>query len=269
MSRFGQMTEAEKKAEEMRLKDAEMLQQRKKKFDAARFAHIENTNKVHGQPKPQPVPEPEQQTLRKESDAAKQEETKKKKKGWKIFRKKNKDSPTELVKESTYPVSTPKEDPPIAARSVKPENIPVEVAPNWAGVDKQNQRPQPNVGHSSDANFPRPATEAAIPKHAPTKNPAVPPELTRTTKPTFETVGYGTQGRKPKSNISSTIAAFQGDFKPVKAKPRNMTKTNVASSTSETIDAHGNITRTITKKITEPNGKTRTETEVVEIPAKR
>lgn len=257
MSRFGQpMTEAEKKAEEMRLKDAAILERRKKKFDAARFAHIENNNKVHGQPKPQAAAE--QPDWKKESEK-KKEETKKK--GWKIFKKKDKDSPTELVKESTDPMT---DAPPIAARSEKPDNIPVEMAPNWAGVDQQNQKPQPNYGHSSDVNFPRPPTAAEIPKHAP-KNPVKPRDPK---KPMYESAGYGTQSRKPTGGLSSTIAAFQGGFKPVTGKPRQMKKQVVSSSSSETMDARGNITRTITKTIIEPNGKKRTETEVVKIPAK-
>jgi len=259
MGGFEQKTEAEKKAEQMRLKDAEILQRRKKKFDAARFEHIEKTNEVFGQPKPQ--------ASRKEHDwrgesVAKKEEAKKK--GWKIFRKKDKGSDNELLKESD-PMLKPKDPPPIASRSVKPENIPVEMAPNWAGVDKQNQRAHPNVGNSSDVNFPRAPTAAKISKHIPEK-PVVPDDPN---KQMYETVGYGTSGKKPNANISSTIAAFQAGFKPKTGKPRQMKKARVVSSSSETMDARGNITRTITKKITEPDGKTRTETEVIEIPAKR
>jgi len=262
MSRFGEMTEAEKKAEKMRLKDVAMLERRKKKFDASRFAHIEKTNKVHGETKPLPAA-PEQPNISEESDRKREEA---KKKGWRIFKKKNKDSDNELLKESTNPMLEVKPLPPIAARNVKPENIPVEIAPNWAGVDQQNQPAHPNVGHSSDVSFPRPPSAAKIPKHAP-KNPVVP---TDPNKPMYETGGYGTQDRKqPDANISSTIAAFQKGFKPITGKPRQMKKEKVSSSSSETMDKRGNITRTITKKITDPNGKTRTETEVIEIPAKR
>jgi len=257
MSSIGHMTEAEKKAEELRLKDAEILQRRKEKFDAARFAHIEKTNMIQGQPNPQPASE--QLNWRNETDA-KIEETKKR--GWRIFKKKTRDSATELLKESTNPLPVPKNHPPIAARSIKPENIPVEMSPNWAGVDQQNQRPQPNVGHSSNANFPRPLSAVKMLTHQP-QNPIVPPDPN---KPMYETVGYG--GRKPDTNISSTIAAFQAGLKPLTGKPRQMKKQNVVSCTSETMDSWGNITRTITRKITEPNGKTRSETEVIEIPAK-
>ena len=260
MSRFGGMTEAEKKAEEMRLKDAEFLQRRKKKFDAARFEHIEKTNKVHGQPKAHPSPE--QPDWRSESDAKKEDE---KKRGWRIFKKKNKNSATELLKESTVTLPKPKDLPPIAAKSEMPEHVPVEIAPNWAGVDQQNQRPHPNLGHSSDACFPRPPTAAKLPTHVP-KEPRKPDDPK---KPMYETVGYGASCRKPASNISNTIAAFQGGFKPKTGKPRQMKKQSVTSSSSDTMDSRGNITRTITKKITEPDGKIRTETEIIEIPAKR
>jgi len=260
MSRFGQMTEAEKKAEEMRLKDAEMLERRKKKFDAARFSHIENTNKVHGQPKPQASQE--QPNWRSESDAKKEES---KKKGWKIFKKKDKNSTNEVLNQSPNTMMTLKDPPPIAAKSVKPDDVPVEMSPDWAGVDQQNQRAHPNHGHSSDASFPRLPSAAKIPTHKP-QNPRPP---TDPKKPMYETAGYGTSGRKKDANISSTIAAFQAGFKPITGKPRQMKKENVVSSSSESMDARGNITRTITKKITDPNGKTRTETEIIEIPTKR
>jgi len=260
MSRFGEMTEAEKKAEEMRLRDAEMLQRRKKKFDAARFAHIESTNMVHGQPKSQP--RPEQSDWRSESDAKKDEE---KKKGWRIFKKKNKNSATELLKESTDTLPKPNDPPPIAAKAEMPEFVPVEIAPNWAGVDHQNQRPHPNLGHSSDVNFPRPPAASNLQTHVPKE----PRKADDPNKRMYETSGYGASGRKAGTNISSTIAAFQGGFKPLTGKPRQMKKESVTSSSSETMDSRGNITRTITKKIIQPGGKIRTETEIIEIPAKR
>lgn len=260
MGGLGEMTEAEKKAEQMRLKDAEILQRRKKRFDAARFAHIENANKIHGQPKQHP--RPEQPDWRSERDAKKEDE---KKKGWRIFKKKTKNSETELLKESADTFPKPKAPPPIAAKSEISELIPVEIAPNWAGVDQQNQRPHPNLGHSSDTNFPRAPTAAKLPMH-------VPKELRKRddpNKPLYETAGYGASGIKPTGNISSTISAFQGTFKPKSGTPRRMKKESVSSSSSETMDSRGNITRTITKKITEPSGKIRIETEVIEIPAKR
>ena len=268
------MTEAEKKAEEMRKKDAEMLERRKKKFDAARFAHIENTNKIHGQPAKPPKPAPEQP----KAPDKKQES---KRKGWRIFKKKNKDTDTTLIKESsTNPTAVPpaKSPPPIAARSVKPANIRQEMSPGWAAVAKQNERPQPNVGHSSDLNFPRPESSstptAHVPPTAESKNSPTPPVPE---PPKYKTVGYGTTGgKKPtetsssSSSVSGTIAAFQASApKPKTGNPRQMKEPKVVTSTSESMDARGNITRTITRQITEPDGKTRTETEVIEKPAKR
>ena len=132
-------------------------------------------------------------------------------------------------------------------------------------VDQQNQRSHPNLGHSSDANFPRPPTAAKLPKHEP-KEPRKPEDPN---KPMYETAGYGASGRKPISNISTTIAAFQGSFKPKSGIPRQMKKEIISSSSSETMDSRGNITKTITKKITDPSGKIRVETEVVEILTKR
>jgi len=258
MNVYGRMTEAERKAEEMRKKDAEILARRKQKFDAARFDHIEKTNKVHGQPKPHPAPEQPTKPDKEPEES--------KRKGWRIFKKKNKESEKELVKESTKPMFTVKPPPPIAAGSVKPNvfSTPHEVTPNWATVDQQNQSPQPDVGHSSDACYPRPAFAPKIPTHKASEPPKKEPN-----KPKYNTVGYGT-GKKSGTSISDTIAAFQTTaIGPKVGGPRKMAQPKVESSTSESMDARGNITRTITRKITELDGKMRTETEVVEIPAKR
>ena len=262
MSSNTQLAEAEK-AEKMRLKDAEILARRKQKFDAARFAHIETTNKVHGKPKPHPQPSIEDST--KKNDTTKEKE-KKKKGGWRIFKKKDKKSDVEMVKEATHATpSMAKSPPPIAARSIKPTNVPVEIAPNWASTDQQNQRPQPNMGHSSDVVYPRPNSAAGAPKHSKPSKPSNEPD-----GPMFATVGYGTTNRKPTSKLSGTIAAFQaGAPKAMTGKPRNMKKEKVSSSTSETMDNHGNIIRTITRTITDLNGKKRTEKEVIKVPAKR
>jgi len=274
------MTEAEKKAEELRKKDAEILARRKKKFDAARFDHIEKTNKIHGQPKPQESrPEPPRA-------APEKEDTKKKK--WSLFKKKPKEPAKTASASSSSSVAGANESsasqntkvkppPPIAVGSVKPDfhSTQHEIAPNWASVDQKNELPQPSVGHSSDACYPRPPSAAAIPTHVPTNKRPDRPAL-----PQYNTVGYGTAGRSTNNNnnnnnnnntgISSTIAAFQaGAAKPKTGDPRQMKQPKVSSSTSETMDPRGNITRTITRTITEPNGNVRTETQVVEIPAER
>ena len=73
----GFMTEEQKRNEAMRLKDAEILARRKQKFDAARFSHIESTNKVHGAPKPHAVKE--ERDWKKVTEAKLEEQ---KKKGW-------------------------------------------------------------------------------------------------------------------------------------------------------------------------------------------
>ena len=255
------MTEEQKKAEAMRLKDAEILARRKKKFDTARFEHIKSNNHVHGEPEPQTGKE--RPDWKKESETKKEEE---KKKGWRIFKKKDKNAANELLKESANPMFQLEPPPAIAARAEKPDGVPVKIAPNWAGVDRQNQKPQPNYGHSSDANYGGRPTLPKLPTHVPEK-PRPPPDPK---KPMYDTVGYGAKGVKADDNISGTIAAFQKGFKPITGKPRAMKKEKVVSSQSETMDNRGNITRTITKKITDPNtGKTRTETEVIKIPAKK
>ena len=216
----GIMTEEQKKLEAMRLKDAEILERRKKKFDTARFAHIENTNKVMGAPKPQESAKP--LDWKKESETKKEEA---KKKGWRIFKKKDKDSGNELVKESTDPYKL-EPPPPIAAKSERPDGIPVEMAPNWAGVDIANQKPQPDYGHSSDASFPRLPNTGKVVSHKP-ENPRPKPDPN---KKMYGTAEYGAKGMKPSSNLSSTIAAFQGGFKPLAGKPRAMKKEKVDST---------------------------------------
>jgi hypothetical protein len=47
-----------------------------------------------------------------------------------------------------------------------------------------------------------------------------------------------------------------------------MVKPKVIVDTKESFNAYGNITRTITPHITDPDGKKRTETEVVQVPGK-
>eukprot|EP00536_Pseudo-nitzschia_multiseries_P002099 jgi/Psemu1/283481/fgenesh1_pg.28_\ len=275
-------TDAEK-AEALRLKDAEILARRKKKFDAARFEHIEKTNQVHGQPKPQERRPPETITTAAATTTQTGDTTTTKKKKWGLFKKKTDKkaaaaAATTTTTTTTEPTPTrfvAKPPPPIAAGSVKPtiHSTPHEIAPNWASVDRKHQtaRPQTSVGHSSDACYPRPPSAAAIPKHAvPPKKRSGDYKYDPSSLANYNTVGYGAAGRPATTGITGTISAFQANpAKPLTGDPRQTKQPRVQTSTSESMDNHGNITRTITKTITEPNGKVRTETQVIEVPAKR
>jgi hypothetical protein len=260
------------KAEEMRKRDAEKLNARKKKFDAARFAHIEETNQKHGQPTVVPSSAVNSNNNNKETI-----QEKNKRKGWGIFsKKKNNNNNAEDATTTTTVTKVVKSPPPIAARSVKPANVPQPVSAGWASVDKQNERTLPVV-HSSEPNYPRPpelsssTTTSSTTTNDKKSNRPKTPE-----KPIYKTVGYGTttttNGNNNNNNntVSSTITNFGGSIKTKMGNPRQMKQPKVSSSTSESMDNNGNITRTITRKIKDPStGKITTETEIIEIPASK
>ena len=259
------------KAEEMRKRDAEKLNARKKKFDAARFAHIEKTNEIHGQPTVVVRSLEDNNNNNKETV-----QEKNKRKGWGIFsKKKNNNNNAEDTTTTSTVTKVIKSPPPIAARSVKPTNIPQAVSAGWASVDKKNERTLPVV-HSSEPNYPRPpelssstTTSSTTTNDKKSNRPKTP------AKPMFKTVGYGTatttNGSSNNNNtVSSTITNFGGNIKTKMGNPRQMKQPKVSSSTSESMDNNGNITRTITRQIKDPStGKTTTETEIIEIPASK
>jgi hypothetical protein len=264
-------TESDEKAEEMRKRDAEKLNARKKKFDAARFAHIEKTNQRHGQPtvvvrssEPGDNNDNKKETVQEKN----------KRKGWGIFsKKKNNNNNAEDDDTTTTTIITKsiKSPPPIAARSVKPTNVPQSVSAGWASIDKQNERTLPVV-HSSEPNYPRPPELSSSTTTA-TTNSSSTRKKNSPEKPIFKTVGYGTTPTNDSKNnnnaVSSTITNFGGSIKTKMGDPRQMSKQpKVSSSTSESMDNYGNITRTITRQIKDPStGKTTTETEIIEIPS--
>jgi hypothetical protein len=262
-----EMTEAER-AEEMRRRDAEKLAARKKQFDASRFAHIEKANAIAQEqaavfqkrveekripgatytPKTAATPPTAEQI---------NEKPKQQRKGYKLLYKKREEPPPKVVPSKPLP--------PIAGKAERPTNVRQEVTPGWASVDKKQERPQTQL-HSSDINCKGLANSAPD-----AVNPVV-PYIAGPTGPKFETVGYGTQGKKPQMqgvSVSNTINNLGGSgLKTYNTGPRKMVKPKVIVDTKETFDAYGNITRTITRHITDPDGKKRTETEVVQIPKK-
>jgi nicotinamidase-related amidase len=263
---LSEMTEAER-AEEMRRRDAEKLAARKKKFDAARFEHIEKANakaqeqegvfkkrieekRIPGakyNPKPMATP----------AEVNENEQTKDTRKGWKLIYQKK--EPPVVKVEPSKPL------PPLAGKNERPTNVRQEVNPGWASTTKQNERPHTYV-HSSDLQCKGLAHSAPSPVN-PTGQKFIPHD-----EPTYKNVGYGTQGDKPKMegvSVLSKISGLQGNGPKASLQgPRSMAKAKVTESKSESFDSNGNMIRTITRKITEPNGKTRTETEVIEIPSK-
>ena len=130
--------------EALRLKDAEKLAQRKKKFDENRFAHIEKQNKLHGPPSQQPPPQQLETplppvTFEESNGGDKNTNKNNEKKGWRIFKKKNTPaSTTELIKEGGAPSTTESTQarahgPEVAVTvdlrdaDFKPKNVPVRI----------------------------------------------------------------------------------------------------------------------------------------------
>jgi hypothetical protein len=69
--------------------------------------------------------------------------------------------------------------------------------------------------------------------------------------------------------VAGKVAALKsgGGLNPAIVKKRKMKTPKIVTDTKETTDAAGNITREITRYITEPDGTKRTEKEVVKVPA--
>ena len=187
------MTESEK-AEEMRKRDSVILNARKKKFETARFAHIEKTNQKYGQPKevisPKPLDSSSVNHNNSDNDKDNKQE-KNKRRGWNLFSKKNnsntdvtpnKDTASTTKTKTASTTSAIKNPPPIAARSVKPINVRQVVLPGWASVDKKNERTIPEV-HSSKL--------AASTKTISSANKKSQNSSSNTKLPIFKTVEYG------------------------------------------------------------------------------
>lgn len=263
------MTESE--AEEMRKRDSVILNARKKTFETARFAHIEKTNQKYGQPKEVISPKPLDSSSVNHNDSGNDKDNKQeknKRRGWNFFSKKNNNNTdvtpntdTASTTKTALTTSAIKNPPPIAARSVKPINVRQVVLPGWASVDKKNERTIPEV-HSSKLAA---STKTISSANKKSQNSSPNPKL-----PIFKTVEYGTtslSGNKHNGTVSTTITSLQGSYnKKIIGNPKQTRQSKVNSSTSESIDAYGNITRTITRKITDGTGKTTTETEIIEIP---
>jgi hypothetical protein len=72
------------------------------------------------------------------------------------------------------------------------------------------------------------------------------------------------------NDVQHRIAGLQADgISTVPKGPRTMKTPKVVTDTKESWDKQGNITREITRYITEIDGTKRTEKEIVKIPAKK
>jgi hypothetical protein len=285
---LSEMTDAER-AEEMRRRDAEKLAARKAKFDANRFAHIEKANaenqvrsadlqKKHEEKK---IPgaqatifsTPKTQTATSELSPEVDEATKQKQNRWKLFnrnRREAEEAKEKEIEKARKEAEAAKPLPPLAGRNERPTNVRNEVQPGWAGVEKTLQQPKV-VKHSSEADCSGLANSADIESGKGQKIAYIPHE-----NPQFQTVGYGTQNHQKTNtgdgtNVAgSIISRINASAKPQPTgKPRNMMKTKVIVSESETIDAQGNVVKTITRTTVEPDGTKRVETEIVEPSTKR
>lgn len=281
---LAEMTD-EERAEEMRRRDAEKLAARKKKFDASRFAHIEKANaenqvrsvdfqkeheakKIPGARVPAFASSKTTATTASEPPPEVDEATKEKQNRWKFFNRKRREEEIAKEREAERALrEAVKPPPPVGGRNARPTNVRNEVQPGWAGVEKELQQPKPVV-HSSAANCSGLARGADMEAGNGAKVPYIPHK-----NPEFQTVGYGSQGRPTSSSgdvVGSVTNMFNINAKPQpKGPPRNMAKAKVVVSQSESIDAQGKVVKTVTRHITEPDGTKRTETEVVDAPARK
>lgn len=138
---------------------------------------------------------------------------------------------------------TGKQPPPVAASSSKPSNVPEEPKPGWATAETS--------GNGSAA-----APTAVAPGARPTKN--VP-------------AGFVSGTRKDQQISSSVQDRINGlkasGLKTTNTGGKRMKTPRIITDTKESWDKEGNITREITRFITEPDGTKRTEKETQYIPA--
>ena len=118
-----------------------------------------------------------------------------------------------------------------------------------------------NRGKDVDEYTPDPKFEAAADPNAP-----------KNTQTNTGAVSMGAKKMVVGEGIAGKVAALKaqpgGGINPAIVKKRKMKTPKIVTDTKETTDAQGNITREITRYITEPDGTKRTEKEVVKIPAK-
>lgn len=113
-----------------------------------------------------------------------------------------------------------------------------------------------------------------VPEQASNTDPALvaDPNAPKNTQTHTGAVSTGAKKMVVGGGIAGKVAALQdqpgGGINPAIKKKRKMKTPKIVTDTKETTDAAGNITREITRYITEPDGTKRTEKEVVKIPAK-
>lgn len=246
-------------AEKARMSDAEKLAARKKKVDAERFAHIKQVNAA-AQAKADPKRAAEIEKDTAEADtytsnlpqnkagaaapapaAAAPEKQKKKGLFGGMFGKKKNKEPAP----APAPASAPKA---AAAPAPKPAAAPAPAPPKIATAVPG--------GGAGQKTWIKPLPEGQK-KTTYTADGAVAQPL-------------GVKKMVQGNAVQERIRGLQeGGIKTVPTGPRKMKTPKVVTDTKETWDKQGNITREITRYITEIDGTKRTEKEIVKIPAKK
>ena len=234
------------------MSDAERLAARKKQVDEARFAHIKQANAA-------------------------------------ALANADEKRASEIQKDSTEAELFAKNLPQNKAPPV-PEEAPAAVAPPakkglMGGFFGRGKKDPKESSSAAPVTAPTP-----IPTPAPTPKPvsasAVPgggagqktwikpkPEGGKTTSYTADgavSQPLGVKKMVQGNDVQHRIAGLQtGGLSTVPVGPRTMKTPKIVTDTKETWDKQGNITREITRYITEIDGTKRTEKEIVKIPAKK
>lgn len=252
-------------AEKARLADAAKLAARKQKVDEQRFAHIKQANaQAKAAADPKRAAEIEKDTAAAETYASNLPQNK-------------------AAAAAATPAVVPEQK---AAAPVKEKKKGM-----FGGLfgKKKNKEPAP-------APAPAPAPKAAAPAPAPKPAPAEAPKPRVATsvpgggagqktwikplpegqkKTTYTADGavsqpLGVKKQVQGNSVQERIRGLQeGGIRTVPTGPRKMKTPKIVTDTKETWDKQGNITREITRYITEIDGTKRTEKEVVKIPAKK
>jgi len=154
-----------------------------------------------------------------------------------------------------------------------PEPVPTPAAtPAPAPATAPGENPHLVVPDKKEHAFKKPAwtnRDKDVAQHTPNPELVADPNAPKNTMTATGGISTGTKKMVVGDGVSSKVAALKGGgMNPAVQKKRKMKTPKIVTDTKETTDAAGNITREITRYITEPDGTKRTEKEVVKIPAK-
>lgn len=242
---------------EEEMTDAERLAARKKQVDAARFAHIKQANAA---------------AMAKADDKRAAEIAKDSSEAESFAQNlpQNKAAPTAAVPESSSaePPSQEKKKGFMGGLFGRKKNG-KEAAPEPAAPEQAASAP------SAPAPAPKAASATAVPGGAAGQKTWIKPKPEGGKVTTYTADGAVSQPLGVKkmvqgNDVQQRIAGLQaGGISTVPMGARKMKTPKVVTDTKETWDREGNITREITRYITEIDGTKRTEKEIVKIPAKK